>query len=180
MKPLIYMLHQDDPFKCTAAKLVRFRLASPVKFISRTTIVLNPFSDAPILKYDQTVADSVCAIDCSWERADEVLKHQRLAAHGIARRLPAMLAANPTNYAKLGKLSSVEALAAALYILNEKELAAKMMDKFKWGHTFLELNADLLDDYADAETEEQVAELEKEYFPKLGNLYKKKKTIGNA
>jgi pre-rRNA-processing protein TSR3 len=173
MKPLIYMLHQDDPFKCTAAKLVRFRLASPVKFISRTTIVLNPFSEAPILKYDQTVADSVCAIDCSWERADEVLKHQRLAAQGIARRLPAMLAANPTNYAKLGKLSSVEALAGALYILNEKELAAKMMDKFKWGHTFLELNADLLDDFADAETEEQVAELEKEYFPQLGNVYKK-------
>ena len=176
MKPLIYMLHQDDPFKCTAAKLVRFRLASRVKFISRTTIVLNPFSEAPILKYDQTVADSVCAIDCSWERADEVLKHQRLAAQGIARRLPAMLAANPTNYAKLGKLSSVEALAGALYILNEKELAAKMMDKFKWGHTFLELNADLLDDYADAETEEQVAELEKEYFPQLGNFFKKKTT----
>ena len=174
MKPLIYMLHQDDPFKCTAAKLVRFRLASPVKFISRTTIVLNPFSEAPILKYDQTVADSVCVIDCSWERADEVLKHQRLAAQGIARRLPAMLAANPTNYAKLGKLSSVEALAGALYILNEKELAAKMMDKFKWGHTFLELNADLLDDYADAETEEQVARLEKEYFPQLGNFFWKK------
>jgi pre-rRNA-processing protein TSR3 len=105
-----------------------------------------------------------------------VLKHQRLAAQGIARRLPAMLAANPTNYAKLGKLSSVEALAGALYILNEKELAAKMMDKFKWGHTFLELNADLLDDYADAETEEQVAELEKEYFPQLGNFFKKKTT----
>ena len=175
MKPLIYMLHQDDPSKCTAAKLVRFRLASPVKFISRTTIVLNPFSETPILKYDQTVADSVCAIDCSWERADEVLKHQRLAAQGIARRLPAMLAANPTNYAKLGKLSSVEALAGALYILNEKELAAKMMDKFKWGHTFLELNADLLGDYADAETVEQVAELEKEYFPQLGNFFRKKK-----
>ena len=84
--------------------------------------MLNPFSESPILKYDQTVADSVCAIDCSWERADEVLKHQRLAARGIARRLPAMLAANPTNYATLGKLSTVEALAGALYILNEKEL----------------------------------------------------------
>jgi pre-rRNA-processing protein TSR3 len=165
MKPLIYMLHQDDPFKCTAAKLVRFRLAAPVKFISRTTIVLNPFSEAPV---------SVCAIDCSWERADEVLKHQRLAARGIARRLPAMLAANPTNYAKLGKLSSVEALAGALYILNEKELATKMMDKFKWGHTFLQLNANLLDDYADAETEEQVVKLEEEYFPQLVRNYFRK------
>jgi pre-rRNA-processing protein TSR3 len=174
MKPLVYMLHQDDPFKCTAAKLVRFRLATPIKFISRSTIVLNPFSEAPVLRYDHRLADSVCAIDCSWERADEVLKHQHLAAQGIARRLPAMLAANPTNYAKLDKLSSVEALAGAFYILNEKELASRIMDKFKWGHTFLELNADLLHDYADAETEEQVVELEKEYFPHLVRNYFRK------
>ncbi|HET6780033.1 MAG TPA: DUF367 family protein [Nitrososphaera sp.] len=169
MKPLIYMLYQDDPFKCTAAKLAKFRLAELVKFIPRSTIVLNPFSEEPISRYDVTVADSVCAIDCSWERADEVLKHQRLAARGIGRRLPAMLAANPTNYAKLGKLSSAEALAGALYIFGEKELAAKMMDKFKWGHTFLDLNVNLLDDYADAETVEQVEKLEKEYFPQLRN-----------
>ncbi len=110
----------------------------------------------------------MCAIDCSWERAEEVLKHQRLASHGIGRRLPAMLAANPTSYAKLGKLSSAEALAGALHILGEKALAAEMMEKFKWGHTFLELNSNLLDDYAKAETEEQVVQLEKEYFPQLG------------
>lgn len=174
MKPLIYMLHQDDPSKCTAAKLVRFRLATPIKSISKTAIVLNPFSEDPVLRHNRTATDSVCAIDCSWEHAEEVLKHQRLAAHGIARRLPAMLAANPTNYAKLDKLSSVEALAGALYILNEKELAAKMLDKFKWGHTFLELNADLLHDYADAETQEQVIKLEKEYFPQLTRNYFRK------
>lgn len=169
MKPLIYMLHQDDPFKCTAAKLAKFRLAEPVKFIPRDTIVLNPFSEPPVLRYDVSVADSICAVDCSWERADEVLKHRRLSTHGIGRRLPAMLAGNPTNYAKLGKLSSAEALAGSLYILGEQELAAKMMGKFKWGHTFLELNVDLLDEYACAESRERVAELEKEYFPQLGN-----------
>jgi len=162
------MLRQDDPFKCTAAKLAKFHLAEPVKFIRKTSIVLNPFSAEPVLKKDTEIADSVCAIDCSWERADEVLKHQRLASHGIGRRLPAMLAANPTSYAKLGKLSSAEALAGALYILGEKALAAEMMEKFKWGHTFLELNINLLDDYAKAETEEQVVQLEKEYFPQLG------------
>ncbi|HEV3432377.1 MAG TPA: DUF367 family protein [Nitrososphaera sp.] len=175
MKPLIYMLHQDDPFKCTAAKLAKFRLAVPVKFISRTTIVLDPFSERTILRGDHVVADSVCVIDCSWERVDEVLKHRRLTDRGIARRLPAMLAANPTNYAKLGKLSSVEALAGALYILNEKELAIRMMDKFKWGHTFLQLNSNLLDDYAAAETEEQVFELEGEYFPQMVRNYNPKK-----
>jgi pre-rRNA-processing protein TSR3 len=162
------MLRQDDPFKCTAAKLAKFHLAEPVKFILKTSIVLNPFSAEPVLKKDTEIADSVCAIDCSWERADEVLKHQRLASHGIGRRLPAMLAANPTSYAKLGKLSSAEALAGALHILGEKALAAEMMEKFKWGHTFLELNSNLLDDYAKAETEGQVVQLEKEYFPQLG------------
>jgi pre-rRNA-processing protein TSR3 len=175
MKPLIYMLRQDDPSKCTAAKLAKFRLASPVRFISKNTIVLNPFSEEPVLRHDRAAADSVCAIDCSWERANEVLKHQRLATRGIPRRLPALLAANPTNYAKLGKLSSVEALAGALYILHEKELVEKMMNKFKWGHTFLQLNANPLDDYATAETEEQIVELEVEYFPQLlGNRFKKR------
>lgn len=167
MKPLVYMLRQDDPFKCTAAKLAKFRLAEPVKFIRKSSIVLNPFSQTPVSKKDIQVADSVCAIDCSWERADEVLKHQRLVSQGIGRRLPAMLAANPTSYAKLGKLSSAEALAGALYILAEKNLAAEIMDKFKWGHTFLELNANLLEDYANAQTEEQIMQLEKEYFPQL-------------
>jgi len=78
-----------------------------------------------------------------------------------------MLAANPTNYAKLGRLSSAEALAAALYILDEKKLATEIMDKFKWGHTFLELNSNLLEDYANAETKEQIEQLEKEYFQQL-------------
>ena len=167
MKALVYMLRQDDPFKCTAAKLAKFRLAEPVRFIRRSSIVLNPFSRLPVMKKDVKKADSICAIDCSWERADEVLRRQPLASQGIGRRLPAMLAANPTNYAKLGKLSSAEALAGALYVLGEKKLAADIMDKFKWGHTFLELNSNLLEDYAHAETENQITQLEKEYFPQL-------------
>lgn len=167
VKVLVYMLHQDDPFKCTAARLAKFRMAEPVKFISKSSIVLNPFSSTPLTKYDADIAGSVCAIDCSWERANEVLKRQRMLIRGISRRLPAMLAANPTNYAKLGKLSSAEALAGALYILGEKKKAAEIIDKFKWGHTFSELNASLLEDYANAETQEQVVQLEKEYFPQL-------------
>ena len=167
MKALVYMLRQDDPFKCTAAKLAKFRLAEPVRFIRKNSIVLNPFSRLPVMKKDVEIADSICAIDCSWERSDEVLKQQRLASRGIGRRLPAMLAANPVNYAKLGKLSSAEALAGALYVLGEKKLAADIMDKFKWGHTFMELNSNLLEDYARAETENQIRELEREYFPQL-------------
>jgi pre-rRNA-processing protein TSR3 len=163
------MLRQDDPFKCTAAKLAKFRIVEPVKFIRRNSIVLNPFSKILVTKKDVEIADSVCAIDCSWERADEVLKSQRLVVHGIGRKLPAMLAANPTNYSKLGKLSSAEALAGALYILGEKGQAIAIMNKFKWGHTFLELNSDLLEDYANAELSEQISRIELEYFPHLNS-----------
>lgn len=163
------MLRQDDPFKCTAAKLVKFHLAESVKFIRDNTIVLSPFSKTPITKNDVRISDSLCAIDCSWERADEVLRHQKLVARGVGRRLPALLAANPINYAKLGKLSSAEALAGALHILGEKGLAFEIMNKFKWGHTFLELNTNLLEDYSQAESALQIDLIEQEYFPHLNN-----------
>lgn len=168
MKPQVYMLRQDDPSKCTAAKLVRFGIAENLRHIGKRTIVLNPFSSEPVTRTDSELAESVCAIDCSWEKADDVLKQKRLARYGIGRRLPAMLAANPVNYAKLGKLSSAEALAGALYILGEKALAAQILDKFKWGHTFLELNGELLEDYASAKNAEQVRQVERQYFPQLG------------
>ncbi len=168
MKPFVYMLRQDDPFKCTAAKLVKFRLAEHVRFIRGDTIVLNPYSKIPVLRRDAQIADSVCAIDCSWERADDVLKHQRRLARGIGRRLPALLAANPVNYAKIGKLSSAEALAGSLYILGEGAIAEEIMNKFKWGHTFLELNSELLKEYAQAENKDEISLIERQYFPHLG------------
>ncbi|HEX6067799.1 MAG TPA: DUF367 family protein [Nitrososphaera sp.] len=167
MKPQVYMMRQDDPSKCTAAKLAKFRIAEPVRFIKKDTIVLSPFSDTLLTRNDSNIADAVCAIDCSWERADEVAKHQRVFSSGIGRRLPAMLAANPVNYAKLGKLSSAEALAGAMYILGDKQTAAEILNKFKWGHTFLELNADLLEDYSKADSHEQIKQIEREYFPNL-------------
>ena len=162
------MLRQDDPSKCTAAKLVKFHLADRASHISRKTLLLNPFSAEPVNRSDNNIADSVCAIDCSWEKADDVLKHHRILTQGTGRRLPALLAANPVNYSKLGKLSSAEALAGAVHILGYSDLAAQIMDKFKWGHTFLELNEDLLKDYADAESAGDIARIEREYFPQLG------------
>ncbi|HEX2014186.1 MAG TPA: DUF367 family protein [Nitrososphaera sp.] len=165
---MVYMLRQDDPFKCTAAKLVRFHLAEQVRFIARRTILLNPFVDTPVLKNDAEIADSICAIDCSWERADDVLKHRSLLTRGIGRRLPALLAANPVNYAKIGKLSSAEALAGSLYILGEGAIAEEIMNKFKWGHTFLELNSELLKEYAQAESKDEISLIERQYFPQLG------------
>ncbi|MEO9321448.1 MAG: DUF367 family protein [Nitrososphaera sp.] len=165
MKAQVLMLRQDDPAKCTAAKLAKFGLAEQVRRCSRSSIVLDPFSDITLSREDNSAADSVCAIDCSWERIGETKRLFRLASQGLGRRLPALLAANPVNYAKLNKLSSAEALAGAVYILGDRDQAAAIMNKFKWGHTFLELNAEPLAEYSQASRSE-IESLELQYFPK--------------
>ena len=39
------MFYQDDPKKCTAAKIVKFGLAKNVKKIGSKGLVLDPFSE---------------------------------------------------------------------------------------------------------------------------------------
>jgi pre-rRNA-processing protein TSR3 len=164
MKAFVLMLKQDDPFKCTAAKLAKFKLIRPVKRFSKKTLILNPFSPILLCKQDANISDAVCAIDCSWNRSEQELKNRFSYKYLMARRLPAMLAANPINYSKLGKLSTAEALAGSFYILGDKRMAKALMEKFKWGHTFLELNSTILEDYSNAENQQELLTIEKEYF----------------
>lgn len=83
---------------------------------------------------------------------------------GLGRRLPTFLASNPVNYAKPHKLSSIEALAAGLYIMGFKEKASQLLSLFKWGPTFLTLNAQPLEAYSAANSEDEVAKAEAEFF----------------
>ncbi len=70
--------------------------------------------------------------------------------------MPFLVAANPVNYGRPQVLSSVEALAAALVILGEGDQAQALLAKFKWGPTFLTLNAEPLRAYRDASNSRQV------------------------
>ena len=83
---------------------------------------------------------------------------------GTGRRLPTLLASNPVNYAKLHKLSSVEALAAALYIMGFKNYAGRILASFKWGETFLTLNREPLEDYSKVETAAEISRAEAQFF----------------
>ena len=82
---------------------------------------------------------------------------------GIPRKLPPLLAGNPVNYSKINKLTTVEALASAAFILGNEELCYNLLAKFNWGHTFLELNENLLKDYQNAKSEDDVNSIITEY-----------------
>ena len=103
MQVQVFMLNQDDPTKCTAAKLVKFGMAKRVNRTSERTMVLDPFTEKIVLRKDSDYIDSLTAIDCSWELAQETFLKK---FGGLSRRLPPLLAGNPVNYSKIGKLTT--------------------------------------------------------------------------
>ena len=160
MQVNVLMYNQDDPKKCTAAKLVRFSLAKKVTNISKNTLTLNPFADHTLLNSDKKSIRSITGIDCSWNFADQTFVKK---FGGISRKLPYLLAGNSVNFSKLGKLTTVEAIAASLYLLEFENQSTELLGKFKWGHTFLDLNKNLLNDYQNATSEGQIQNIAKEY-----------------
>ena len=156
----VLMFNQDDPKKCTAAKLVRFGLAKKVTSLRSRTALLHPFSEKTLLNSEKTAFNSITAVDCSWNKAEKMFQKKY---SGIPRKLPPLLAGNPVNYSKINKLTTVEALASAAFILGNKELCSDLLAKFNWGHTFLELNANLLKDYQNAQSEDNVNSIITEY-----------------
>ncbi len=172
MKVYVCLLKQDDPKKCTARKLAQKGLVNAIYSLRRfpsSALLLDPFASELISPLDSKIK-SIGAIDCSWVRAITTFK-QRIK--GKQRRLPLLLAGNPTNYAKLGKLSTAEALAAALEIMGYKIFAQKIMGMFKWGSTFLDLNAEPLAEYARATGEVEIKRIEQEFFPNVIKDYYK-------
>jgi pre-rRNA-processing protein TSR3 len=157
---------QDDPTKCTARKMINMGLATRVsrKFhASDKVIVLNPYATR-VLSPPDGGAKSVLVVDCSWNQAQEVFFRKLGGKH---RRLPVLLAANPTNYSRAGMLSSLEAVSATMHILGEVEEATRYLSLYKWGPTFKTLNAEPLEAYRKARTEGKVLQEEREFFPQL-------------
>jgi pre-rRNA-processing protein TSR3 len=160
MKVQVLMFYQDDPKKCTAAKMVKFGLAHSIKKIGAKGMVLDPFAEKTLLPKDKSIINTVIGIDCSWNLADHAFSKEFA---GIKRKLPPLLAGNPVNYSKLNKLTTVEAISASLFILGFKEQSMELLNKFKWGHTFYDLNYNLLEEYSKLENESQIESILKDY-----------------
>lgn len=161
MQLLVYHANQCDPKKCSGKKLARFDLVRLTTHVNqlRPFLVLSPFSEKALSPEDRG-AKGLAALDCSWAHAEEVF--ERLSLN--QRALPFLVAANPVNYGKPFKLSTVEALAAGLFILGQATQAELILSKFNWGHVFLELNREPLLEYAAAKNSLEVVQIQNAYL----------------
>jgi pre-rRNA-processing protein TSR3 len=161
----------DDPEKCTARKLARFDLATLHRSARAVPpgVVLDPFADRALSPADRgdgeagrpgTGRDRLVALDCSWETA----QREAFELDGPHRSLPFLVAANPVNYGTAFRLTTVEALAGALAILGDREHAERVLSKFTWGETFLELNDEPLRRYADCADSAAVVAVQDDYL----------------
>jgi len=163
---LIYHAEQCDPKKCTGIRLSRMKrgnILKTMKQIPRGAVVLNPVSEIAFSPTDRELVlrSGIVGLDCSWKQAEAIFANSRF---GAQRALPYLLAANPINTYKPIKLSTAEAIAAALYIAGFKEQAEDVMSVFKWGPAFITLNLELLDAYAECESSTEVVQVQKEFM----------------
>ncbi|MFX0182863.1 MAG: DUF367 family protein [Candidatus Hodarchaeota archaeon] len=153
----IFYANQCDRKKCTGVKTWRFfkqnrfqtinrmRFIEQLHRIPRYSLILNPLATKILSEADLPIFErsGLTVLDCSWNHTGEIFNKN----FPNLRSLPRLIAANPVNYGKPSRLSSVEALAAAFYLLGKEKTARELLSIFKWGTHFLELNSKLLQDY---------------------------------
>ena len=169
----IIHLDQDDPKKCTARKLGKRKLAT-LHFNTRRPprrgylldpsagIILGP-DDIPLINKGA----SLVTLDCSWKRLDESLNQIRKISPRLdGRTLPLVLAANPVSWGQPGRLSTAEALAMCLVLMNHDDQAQRLLSPFSWGDQFFLLNEEPLLAYKNAHSREELIDLQWEFFDK--------------
>lgn len=158
-------LNHCDPKKCSGRKLLRHNLIKNLKLGQRFQgLVLSPVGTQCVSPNDKDVIEKfgLAVIDCSWAKIDQTPFSRMKSNH--PRLLPFLVAANPINYGKPYQLSCVEALAAAMFITGHKKEAHFYLSKFSWGHSFLELNSEVLDLYVECTDSKSVIEAQTKFL----------------
>lgn len=158
---VVLRLDQDDPKKCTAVKMGRFDLAEVVDrpdALPDGAVLLDPMADVALSRADadRARAHGLIALDCSWAQLEASFEVGELRARTEPRALPLLWAANPVNWGRPFRLTTAEAVAAALVLLGEASQARAVLAKFRFGDQFLVLNEHPLQDYAACATSGEV------------------------
>jgi pre-rRNA-processing protein TSR3 len=151
-----------DPRKCTVKRMERsglVKVLSKISRIPRNTLLLDPTAEQALSPADRPVR-SVTVLDCSWD----ILETIPVNSWRRRRALPFLVAANPVNFGRPWKLSSVEAFAASLVILGEWEQASLVLESLGWGRRFLELNEEPLSLYSRAKNSQEILQIQDYYI----------------
>jgi len=163
-------LAQDDKKKNTAVKLSRkgdLTLHEKLYRLPRRGIILEPLCGKVFGPEDHELLSSggaLVGLDCSWENIEPSVNTVMKRTNLQPRMLPLLLAANPVNWGKPARLSTVEAIAATLCLMGRWEQAERLLSRFNWGQRFLELNQEPLISYSEAKTSAELVELQFEFF----------------
>lgn len=156
---------QCDSKKCTGRKLARLNALRELRVSQGWAgLILSPSGKQACSFADHSIVSSygIAVVDCSWAKLDEVPfskikgKHERL--------LPFLVAANPVNYGKPLKLSCVEAIAATMVLTGFYNEAVAVLGKFKWGQTFIKINAELFSRYAQCRSPAEVVAAQNDWL----------------
>lgn len=167
MKITVFHASECDKKKCTAFKMEKqknCRIVYNINQIPRGPIILNPFAGKSVSFEDKNFVEKngVLGLDCSWNKVSSSAKFFSLTKYH--RSLPFLIAASPVNYGEPCKLSTVEAIAGTLYITGFKDRAKDIINGFKWGHTFIELNFELLEAYSNVKTSYEVINIQNDFL----------------
>lgn len=164
-------LAQDDPKKNTAVKLSRrgdLTLHERFNKLPRRGIILEPLCGKVFGPEDHSIlleeGGSLVGLDCSWAQIEDSVEQVMRRTKLQGRMLPLLLAANPVNWGKPSKMTTAEALAATLYLMDREKQARRLLSAFRWGEQFFVLNKEPLDAYRDAESSAELVDLQFEFF----------------
>jgi len=164
-------LAQDDPKKNTAVKLSRRNeliLHERFNRLPRKGIILEPLCGKVLGPEDHALlleeGGSLVGLDCSWAQIEDSVSQVMKKTKLIGRMLPLLLAANPVNWGKPGKMTTAEAIAASLFLVGKEEQARRLLGAFSWGEQFFILNKEPLIAYAEAKSSEELVNLQFEFF----------------
>lgn len=164
-------LAQDDPKKNTAvlaSKRGNLTLHKSIRTLPKRGIILEPLCGKVFGPEDHELlldrGGALVGLDCSWAHIESSVQSVMDRTRLQPRMLPLLLAANPVNWGKPGRLTTAEALATVLYLVGRREQAKEVLGAFRWGQRFFELNQEPLDAYANAQSSEELVNLQFEFF----------------
>ncbi|KAI5361535.1 Putative 16S/18S rRNA aminocarboxypropyltransferase Tsr3 [Septoria linicola] len=172
-KAAAWDLNHCDAKRCSGKRLMRLGLMRELHVGQKHQgLVISPKGKTLCNPSDRDILEQYGAavVEASWNRIEEV-PFSRIGGPN-PRLLPYLIAANPTNYGKPWRLNCVEALAATFAICGHLDWAEEILSTFSYGQSFLDINEEVLQRYAEAKDEEGVKKAEEDWLAKIENEWR--------